>query len=88
MKLNCNIIQDILPLVVEDLASEDTVKLINDHIETCPKCNEEYIKLKESKISYKSISKPETVPLKSIRRKLKNRNIAVLGTILGVEIID
>ena len=77
MKLNCNIIKDILPLVVEDLASEDTVKLINDHIETCPKCNEEYIKLKESKISYKSISKPETVPLKSIRRKLKNRNIYI-----------
>lgn len=71
MKLNCNIIQDILPLVVEDLASEDTVKLINDHIECCSKCNKEYMKLQELKISYKSISKPETVPLKSIRRKLK-----------------
>ena len=77
MKLSCNIIQDILPLVVEDLASEDTVKLINDHIETCSKCNEEYMELKTSKISYKAISKSETVPLKSIRRKLKNKNIYI-----------
>lgn len=77
MKLSCNIIQDILPLVVEDLASEDTVKLINDHIETCPKCNEEYMELKASKISYKAINKPETVPLKSINRKLKNKNIYI-----------
>ncbi len=77
MKLSCNIIQDILPVVVEDLASEDTVKLINDHIETCPKCNEEYMELKASKISYKAINKSETVPLKSISRKLKNKNIYI-----------
>lgn len=77
MKLSCNIIKDILPLVAEDLASDDTVKLIKDHIETCPKCNEEYMELKSSKTSYKAINKSGTIPLKSIKRKLKNRNIYI-----------
>ncbi len=77
MKLSCNTIEDMLPLVVEGLASEDTVKLVNEHVQACSKCNEEYMRLGEAKISYKSISKPETLPLKSIRRKLKNKNIYI-----------
>lgn len=77
MKLTCNIIKDILPLVAEDLASDDTVRLVNDHIETCPRCKEEYMELKASKISHNSINKTETIPLKSIKRKLKIRNIYV-----------
>lgn len=77
MKLTCNIIKDILPLAAEDLASDDTVRLINDHIETCPRCKEEYMKLKSPKISHNSINRTETIPLKSIKRKLKIRNIYV-----------
>ncbi|GEM_PF-1001446 len=77
MKLSCDIVKDILPLVAEDLASDDTVKLINAHIETCPKCNEEYMELKSSITSYNAINKSETVPLKSIKRKLKNKNIYI-----------
>ena len=77
MNLNCNIIQDLLPLVVEDLASEDTVKFVNNHMDACSECNEEYMKLRDSNTSYKSTNKPETIPLQRIRRRLKNRNIYI-----------
>lgn len=77
MKLTCNTIKDILPLVVEDLASEDTVKLINEHIEKCPECSREYEELKAAKIDYKAKNELESIPLKNINRKLKNRNIYI-----------
>lgn len=77
MKLTCNTIKDILPLAAEDLASDDTVKLIDDHITTCLGCKEEYIKLKSPKIIHNSINRTETIPLESIKRKLKIRNIYV-----------
>lgn len=77
MKLTCNIIKDILPLAAENLASDDTVRLINDHIATCTECKEEYMKLKSSKIIHNSKNKAETIPLKIIKRKLKIRNIYV-----------
>ncbi len=77
MKITCNIIKDILPLVAEDLVSEDTVKLVNDHLISCPKCTEEYKDLKSPKVNYEVINKSEALPLKSIGRKLKNKNIYV-----------
>lgn len=77
MKLSCNTIQDVLPLVVEDLASDDTVKLINEHIENCPECSKEYEELKASKIDYKAKNELESIPLKDVKRKLKNRNVYI-----------
>ena len=32
MKISCNVIRDILPLYAEDLASEDTKRLVDDHL--------------------------------------------------------
>ena len=75
MILTCNTIQDLLPLVVEDLASEDTEKLIKNHIENCPKCKREYKELKAAKLDYKAKNELESIPLKNINKKLKNKNI-------------
>lgn len=77
MKLTCNTIQDILPLVVEDLASEDTVKLINGHIENCTECSREYEELKSAKLDFKAKNQLESIPLKNINEKLKNMNIYI-----------
>ena len=41
MKLSCETIQDMLPLVADDLASGDTVKLVNNHIKDCEECKQE-----------------------------------------------
>lgn len=36
----CNIVQDLLPLYADDLASEDSVEFINRHAKNCPKCRD------------------------------------------------
>lgn len=38
MKISCNIIRDLLPLYVEDLASEDTRAMVDEHLHDCEEC--------------------------------------------------
>lgn len=75
MKLTCNTIGDMLPLVVEGLASEDTIKLVHDHIKDCPKCKVEYEGISSSKVDLPNRQELDTIPLKSVNRKLKSKNI-------------
>lgn len=74
MKLSCDTIQDMLPLVAEDIASEDTVKLVNEHIKDCKECKQEYDSIKEAENDFIEKGKIELMPLKSIKRKLIIRN--------------
>ena len=38
MKNECSIVQDILPLYVEDMVSEDTAGFVKEHLRGCPEC--------------------------------------------------
>lgn len=41
-KINCNIIQDLLPLYIDGIASEDTRILVEEHMENCVSCRKIY----------------------------------------------
>lgn len=45
MKGTCNIIHDLLPLYVEDMVTEETKQMIEEHLVTCKHCKEELHKL-------------------------------------------
>ena len=45
-KINCNIIKDILPLYVDNIVSEDTKKLVEEHLLNCNDCKKELALLK------------------------------------------
>ena len=75
MKLTCNTIGDMLPLVAEDLASQDTIKLVEDHIKDCSKCRDEYEELSGSRLDFSKREDLDTIPLKNVKKKLKNRNL-------------
>lgn len=38
MKISCNVIRDLLPLYAEDLASDDTRSLVDEHLCDCAEC--------------------------------------------------
>ena len=40
MKVSCDIIRDILPLYAEDMVSEDTKGMVEEHLCECPDCTE------------------------------------------------
>ncbi|TGY44458.1 zf-HC2 domain-containing protein [Clostridium sartagoforme] len=46
MKINCTVIKDILPLYVEEMVSEDTRVLIENHIDECIDCKKEVEEMK------------------------------------------
>ncbi|CAC9928828.1 hypothetical protein PEPCOX59622_00444 [Aedoeadaptatus coxii] len=49
MKISCKIIEDLLPLYIDEVCSEESKKLIEEHLSECSQCNE---KLNRMKLGY------------------------------------
>ncbi len=83
-KIPCEIIEDLLPLVKDGVASEESRDLVRNHLETCQSCRQEMegLPLEEAN---KGELKDERI-IKDIKRKvlLTQTGILVFGTILGV----
>lgn len=47
MDISCNIIKDLLPLYAEDLTSEDSKRLVDDHLCGCDECARELAAIKK-----------------------------------------
>ncbi len=63
--ISCNVVADLIPLVKDNIASEESVALVEEHIKTCEKCRELYGK-KEEKTKAVDI----TAALGKFRKKL------------------
>ena len=48
MKVTCKVIQDLLPLYHDGVASPDTAALVEEHLKDCEACQEEFHKLQEA----------------------------------------
>ncbi len=44
-KINCNVIQDILTLYIDDSVSDDTKALVEEHLQNCEGCRRLYNEL-------------------------------------------
>lgn len=84
MKISCNIIEDLLPLYVDDMVSEDSRQLVEEHLKECPSCRKmQEEMMRENHLtsvgkSSKSIqtNRTEIEPLKKIRHKIRKKRIA------------
>ena len=47
MKRECSLIRDLLPLYVEQMVSEESKKIIEEHLAQCPSCKKVYEDMKE-----------------------------------------
>lgn len=80
MRIECDVIQDILPLYVEKISSEASNRLVEEHLKECEKCKgflkgmNEDVHLEEVKISNETEIKAVTKTFK----KMKKRWIAIL----------
>lgn len=45
--MNCNVIKDLIPLYIDGCCSEESEKIINEHIENCGSCKKLYEEMKE-----------------------------------------
>lgn len=67
----CGVIRDLLPLYTEDLCSEESRALVDDHIINCTDCR----RLKESMKKTEPLPADSGEGLKKIRKELKNRKL-------------
>ena len=93
MKITCNIIEDLLPLYVDDMVSEDSRKLVEEHLKGCPACRkmqEEMMRENRLTAGIKDgnsvqINKTEAESLKKIRCRIRKKRI--LSVILAVVLV-
>ena len=69
MKIPCGVIRDLLPLYVEDLASEETKQVVDEHLADCPDCREKLEELKQPATPEPDASEALRGVKKAIRRR-------------------
>lgn len=79
MKITCDIVRDLMPLYVDDVCSDDSRKLIEDHINHCSKCQNELAAMKEP-IECPPLSEvgDSKTPFFKIRKKVRIKMIAAI----------
>ena len=77
MKITCNIIQDMLPLYVDDVLSEDSRKMVEEHLKDCEACREKRRNMEEDPLpSFSQASEKEI--LLGIRRRIRRKRLAAV----------
>lgn len=79
MKITCDIVRDLMPLYVDDVCSDDSRKLIEDHINHCSKCQNELAAMKDP-IECPPLSEAgdSKTPFSKIRKKVRIKMIAAI----------
>ena len=75
-KITCEIVKDLLPLYVDDVLSEDSRMLVEEHIDGCSECRSYCEKLKDTgSIVLKKKNDNEKKTIKGIRKKIITKRI-------------
>lgn len=87
MKIDCNVIRDLLPLYAENMVSEETVALVRAHVQDCPACQAEL----DALTSGESLAAVEAKPTsnraeeaKPFKRVMKRMNRQFYGLVYSL----
>ena len=62
--MDCNVIKDLLPLYVDECCSEESARLVAEHLDACESCRKIYDQMRETCQSYEE--KPNAVKLRRV----------------------
>ena len=77
MKFNCSIVEDLLPLYLEDMCSEDSKAALEEHLQGCPACREKLARMKNSDIIPQVKKHESKFPITDYAKKVKRHRIRV-----------
>lgn len=77
MKNECSIVQDILPLYVEEMVSDDTVSFVREHLKDCPRCRAELEKLQKP-VEVQLKPDINAAPLKRLKKALLMKKLQTI----------
>lgn len=78
-KISCNLVKDLLPLVVDEVVSEETKKTVQEHLSVCEDCRKEYEQLKQKLTlpTNPDLRNESAHVLKSMKHKLARKGIII-----------
>ncbi len=87
MNTNCNIIQDLIPIVKDGIASEESRELVLQHLENCPVCKNLYDSLPAETVRSPGEQRDAKILL-AVRRSLRIIQLILLcvGGLIGISI--
>ena len=86
MKIKCDIIRDLLPLYADDACSEDSRKIVEEHLAECPECGGMLRRLQSNEIETGLRQEKQDVIEYGVRR-FKRRTATVGSTVSGLFMI-
>lgn len=95
MKYSCKIIQDLLPLYIDDVCSDESKNAVEEHLTECATCRTVYVAMKEGEHAGEQLAeadaellpgyeKQKAASLNSVKKKILKKQIlaAVVAVIL------
>ena len=81
MKYNCNLVRDLMPLYLDDVCSEESGRIVKEHLGECPECSRIFARMKNDEIETAVSVEREDV----IRRQAGyfKRKSAVAGAVIA-----
>lgn len=74
-KISCNVFQDLLPLYIDEVASNDTCILLDKHLRECSKCRKKY---EEMRANVTIPIDKNTLPLKRMKKAWNRKKIMLV----------
>lgn len=84
MNISCDMIFDLIPLVKDGIASDDSIKIVHDHIKSCDHCKAEFETFETIDMGSTSIEDEKLI--RTIKRSIFMTQFIILiaGAIIGV----
>ncbi len=74
-KMNCNIANDLIPLYIDDVISDDSKEMLEDHVAWCKNCQQTIKKMKQD---IPMMEDRDFNPFKRLRKKIFIRTILIV----------
>ncbi len=75
MKITCDVIKDLLPLYFENISSDDTRNLVEEHLSTCESCKKELNRLSVANNISLDV---KTIPLTKMQKTLRKKKLLTI----------
>lgn len=82
MEINCNIVRDLLPSYLDEICSDDSKQLIENHTAVCEACRESLVQMKKTELICETKHIGEIDYLKKIKSYYLKKNQLLLGLLL------
>ncbi len=77
-KISCDVVKDLIPSYIENLCSEDSREIVNEHISNCEDCKKLLEVMQQTELVSHSANVEQIDYMKKVKKHYYNKNILIL----------